>query len=212
MLRPGPVKLLERVASARARAERDTYDWLAGELTPARCAGLDAMLAVDPEIGMTRLRWLGTGPTDASAAVVKTEVRKLLFLRGVGAHRLDLSRLPAERRRFLGAVGGAAVFGGEAWPPRSAPPVPDHVDRWCCRKRPTAASIPVMPFARTPRPCPARTTRCPRSPSKLGLTGKEYALRAQGSAMQHNTFCSRLARFTSMVGSASSVPSQTRSC
>ncbi len=105
VLRPGPVKLLERVATARAWAERDTYDRLAGELTPARCAGLDATLAVDPEIGMTRLRWLGTGPTEASAAAVKTEVRKLKFLRGLDAHTLDLSSLPAERRRFLAAVG-----------------------------------------------------------------------------------------------------------
>ena len=105
VLRPGPVKLLERVASARSRAGRDTYDRLAHVLTPARCAELDAMLVVDPEIGMSRLRWLGTGSTEASAAAVKTEVRKLRFLRGVGAHRLDLSRLPAERRRFLAAVG-----------------------------------------------------------------------------------------------------------
>jgi Tn3 transposase DDE domain len=65
------------VATARARAERDTYDRLASEFTLARCAGLNAMLRVDPEIGMTRLRWLGRGPVEASAAAVKTEVRKL---------------------------------------------------------------------------------------------------------------------------------------
>ncbi len=54
---------------------------------------------------MSRLRWLGAGPTEASAAAVKTEVRKLKFLRGLDAHRLDLSGLPAERCRFLAAVG-----------------------------------------------------------------------------------------------------------
>jgi len=50
------------------------------------------------------LRWLNTGPTEASAVAVKTEVRKLLFLRGLDAHTLDLSTLPAERRRFPAAV------------------------------------------------------------------------------------------------------------
>ena len=54
---------------------------------------------------MSRLRWLGTGPTEASAAAVKTEVRKLEFLRGLDAHTVDLSALPAERRRHLAAVG-----------------------------------------------------------------------------------------------------------
>ena len=105
VVRPGPVKLLERVASARARAERETYDRIAHLLTARRCAELDALLAVDAEVGMSRLRWLGVGPTEASAAAVKTEVHKLKFLRALDAHMLDLSTLPAERRRFLAAVG-----------------------------------------------------------------------------------------------------------
>ncbi len=105
VVRPGPVKLLERVAAARARAERETHDRIAHLLTPARQAELDGLLTVDPNLGMTRLRWLGTGPTEASAAAVKTEVGKLEFLRGLDAHTLNLSRLPAERRRHLAAVG-----------------------------------------------------------------------------------------------------------
>lgn len=63
------------------------------------------MLVADAEIGMSRLRWLGTGPTEPSAAAVKDEVRKLEFLRALDAHALDLSTLPAERRRFLASVG-----------------------------------------------------------------------------------------------------------
>jgi TnpA family transposase len=66
---------------------------------------LDGLLVTDPEIGTSRLRWLNTGPTEASAAAVKTEVRKLLFLRSLDAHTLDLCVLPAERRRFLAAIG-----------------------------------------------------------------------------------------------------------
>ncbi len=105
VIRPGPVTVVERVAHARSLAGRETYDRLAHEFTPVRCAGLDALLAVDPEIGMTRLRWLGKGPVEASPAAVKAEVAKLMFLRGLDAHTLDLSVLPAERRRFLATVG-----------------------------------------------------------------------------------------------------------
>jgi hypothetical protein len=105
VVRPGPVKLLERVAAARVRPEQETHDRIAYLLTATRRVELDGLLVVDSEIGMTRLRWLGTGPTEASAAAVKTEVRKLEFLRGLHAHTLDLSNLPAERRRHLAAVG-----------------------------------------------------------------------------------------------------------
>ena len=104
-VRPGAVTLLERVAAARAAAERESYGRVMHLLTEARRAELDGLLVTDPEIGMSRLRWLNTGPTEASAAAVKTEVRKLLFLRGLDAHTLDLSALPAERRRFLAAIG-----------------------------------------------------------------------------------------------------------
>jgi len=105
VVRPGPVKLLERVASARARAGRETYDRVTHLLTERRCAELDALLVTAAEIGMSRLRWLGVGPTEPSAAAVKDEVRKLKFLRSLDAHTLDLSTLPAERRRFLASVG-----------------------------------------------------------------------------------------------------------
>lgn len=105
VIRPGPVTVVERVAHARAEAQRETFDRLAREFTDARCAALDELLVTDLEIGMTRLRWLSTGPVEASPAAVKAEVAKLEFLRGLGADTLDLSVLPAERRRFLATVG-----------------------------------------------------------------------------------------------------------
>ena len=105
VLRPGPVTVVERVAHARAEAQRETFDRLAREFTDARCAALDALLVTDPAIGMSRLRWLSTGPVEASPAAVKAEVAKLVFLRGLGADTLDLSVLPAERRRFLATAG-----------------------------------------------------------------------------------------------------------
>jgi len=105
VVRPGVVTLSGRVAAARAKAERETCDRLAHLLTDARCSELDGLLVTDAEIGMAQMRWLNTGPVEASAAAVKTEVAKLLFLRGLDAHTLDLSALPAERRRFLASVG-----------------------------------------------------------------------------------------------------------
>ncbi|MEV0106750.1 Tn3 family transposase [Nocardia sp. NPDC050799] len=105
VIRPGPVSMVERIAHARYQAQTETYDRLAHEFTPARCAELDALLAVDASLGVSRLRWLSTGPVEASAAAVRAEVDKLAFLRGLGADRLDLSVLPAERRRFLAAMG-----------------------------------------------------------------------------------------------------------
>lgn len=105
LIRPGPVTVVERVAHARAQAQRETYDRLAHEFTPERCAELDGLLIVDPSIGMTRLRWLSTGPVEASATAVKAEVEKLGFLRNLGADEVDMSMLPTERRRFLATVG-----------------------------------------------------------------------------------------------------------
>jgi hypothetical protein len=99
------VNILTRVATARARARTETYQRVAHLLTPERRAGLDALLTVDPEIGCTRLAWLAKGATQANPAAVKAEIEKLKYLRGLDAHTLDLSALPAERRRFLAAVG-----------------------------------------------------------------------------------------------------------
>jgi hypothetical protein len=60
---------------------------------------------VDPQLGRTPLAWLGTGPTQATPGAVNAELKKLAYLRRLGAHSLDLSVLPAERRRFLAGVG-----------------------------------------------------------------------------------------------------------
>ncbi|MFC5958455.1 DUF4158 domain-containing protein [Streptomyces pratens] len=105
VIRPGVVKLLERVGSARAEAGRETYQRVAHLLTGQRMAELDSLLVLDPEIGVSRLNWLGKGATHDSAAAVKDELAKLTYLWGLDGHTLDLSKLPAERRRFLATVG-----------------------------------------------------------------------------------------------------------
>jgi hypothetical protein len=105
VIRLGAVMVVKRVAHAREEARRETFDRLAHEFTDERRTGLDGLLVADPVIGMTRLRWLGKGPVEASPAAVKAEIAKVKFLRGMDAHTLDLSVLPAERRRFLATVG-----------------------------------------------------------------------------------------------------------
>jgi len=100
LIRPGVVHVLQRVATARKwqRVEPMLTVFLRGEL--------DGMLVTDPMLGRTRLAWLGTGPTSSAPAAVKGELEKLAYLRGMDAHTLDLSVLPAERRRSWRAWGG----------------------------------------------------------------------------------------------------------
>ncbi|MGW4124437.1 DUF4158 domain-containing protein [Nocardia sp. NPDC004711] len=97
VIRAGPVVLVEHDAHAREQAQRETYDRLAHELTPKWCAEPDGLLVTDVSLTMSRLRWLAAGPVEASAAAVKAEADKLRFLRTLGADRLDMSVLPAER-------------------------------------------------------------------------------------------------------------------
>ena len=105
LVRPGVVSILERVAASRKQARKETWARMAPMLTERRRAELDRMLAVDPVLGRTRLTWLGTGPVAATPASVKAELEKLAYLRGMDADTLDLSVLPAGRRRFLAGVG-----------------------------------------------------------------------------------------------------------
>jgi hypothetical protein len=107
VVRPGAVVLLEHVAAARERARAETWlrvAHLVGEhgAGAIRRSELEALLVVDPVLGRTPMRWLEAGPTTASPAAVKAELEKLAYLRRMDAHTLDLSMLPAERRRFLG--------------------------------------------------------------------------------------------------------------
>ena len=105
VVRPGIVHLLEHVATARARARDETWTRVAHLLTDRRRVELDLLLVSDAYLGRTPLAWLGVGPTSSSPAAVKAELEKLAYLRRLDAHALDLSMLPAERRRFLAGVG-----------------------------------------------------------------------------------------------------------
>jgi hypothetical protein len=105
IVRPSVDALSRRIAAARDGARTETYHRLAPLLAPPRPAALDRLLDVDDELGMTRLAWLRRGATAATPEVLKAELAKLEFLRGHGADRLDLSAVPAGRRRMLAETG-----------------------------------------------------------------------------------------------------------
>ena len=104
-IRPG-VSVLERmIISARTGATALTSELVGHLLTGQRCSDLDRLLVSDAGLGMTRLAWLTNPAVEATASAVLTSVGKLIYLRNLDAHTMDLSMLPAERRRFLATVG-----------------------------------------------------------------------------------------------------------
>ena len=105
VIRPGAVTLAKMVGSARAGATELTSQQVEHLLTVQVRQDLDLVLMYDAGLGMTRLAWLTTGAVEATASVVKTSIEKLVWLRSMDAHLLDLSVLPNERRRFLAMVG-----------------------------------------------------------------------------------------------------------
>lgn len=105
IVRPAVDAPARLVASARDAARAETYHRLRPLLSPPRPRQLDGLLDVDPDLGITRLTWLRRGATAATPEVLKAEIDKLEFLRGHGADTLDLSRLPAGRRRLLAEIG-----------------------------------------------------------------------------------------------------------
>jgi Domain of unknown function (DUF4158) len=105
VIRPGAVTLAKMVGTARAGAGELTSQQVEHLLTLQVRQDLDLVLMFDAGLGMTRLAWLTTAAVEATASAVKTSIEKLVWLRNMDAHRLDLSVLPNERRRFLAMVG-----------------------------------------------------------------------------------------------------------
>ncbi len=97
LVRPGVVKILERVAAARERAREETWTRVAPLLGPRRQAELDEMLTVDPVLGRTRLYGR---PAASRCPVTTVRTRPLGRLPGEGRERRRRHRLPA----LLGTV------------------------------------------------------------------------------------------------------------
>lgn len=66
IVRPGPVALMERVATVRAAAVGEVFGRVEHLLTTPRRADLDRLLVVEEGMTVSRLAWLHRGATSAS--------------------------------------------------------------------------------------------------------------------------------------------------
>ncbi len=105
IVRPGPTTLLRTVATAREQATTEVFWRVEPLLGEQRRAELDGLLEVAESLSVSRLAWLHQGATTASPMAIRAELDKLRFLRELDAHQLDMSMLPAARRRRLAGIG-----------------------------------------------------------------------------------------------------------
>ncbi|UBU18658.1 Tn3 family transposase [Nonomuraea gerenzanensis] len=160
VIRPGALVLAKMVGTAR-RAASDLTSQLVGHLlTEEVRADLERMLAVDATLAMTRLEWLTHPAKDASAAAVKTAIDKLAWLRGIDAHRIDVSVKPP-----TAAWSASPPTRPRPWPRARlscTPPWPSWRARWPARRPMRSARCAWMTTISwwcrrcRPRTCPPR--------------------------------------------------------
>jgi TnpA family transposase len=108
-VRPALNRIERIVASARLRAQQETYRLVAPLLTLERKATLDRLLEIDDDTGHTRLAWLRQEATRSTARSIVETIEKLRYLQAVGAREIDLVALNPNRRRFLAKLGNTAT-------------------------------------------------------------------------------------------------------
>ena len=151
VMRPNVFLLAKMIGTARKGAGDLTAQLVGHLLTGEVRADLDRMLLVDAGLGMTRLEWLNSPARDASASSVKTAIDKLAWFRGIDAPRMDVSRLPNERRRFLAQVACRSTNQGlERWKERKYPILLAFVFQPPALPLPAAAPVGYGPCAESP--------------------------------------------------------------
>ncbi len=71
IMRPGVLRLLEHVATARERADDETWDRLSSNLSTEQRQVLDELLVIDASAGGSRHEWLERAPTKPNAASLR---------------------------------------------------------------------------------------------------------------------------------------------
>ena len=101
LLRPGVTRLERLVATARTRAETETFRQLTPLLTDDRRQWLDSLLEPDPARTMTPLTWLRRPAISNSPRAIVESLEKLAFLRTAGVEDWPLEPLNPNRLKFL---------------------------------------------------------------------------------------------------------------
>jgi hypothetical protein len=104
VVRPGITHLERLIAAARQRAGDETARRLGAILTPEGKARLDALLAVEPPTGRSRLAWLQQAATTYSPPAILAILAKLAYCQQAGADRWDVSSLNPNRLKFLAQI------------------------------------------------------------------------------------------------------------
>ncbi len=109
IVRPGVTRLERLVMAARERGHRETFQRLAFLFTNERLAQLDSLLARDERLGRTPLAWLDQRAAANTSKAIVAELKKLDFLRDLGAAGWDLSTINPNRLKFLAQLGRRAT-------------------------------------------------------------------------------------------------------
>ncbi len=105
IVRPG-LSVVERlVAAAREKAQKHTFEQLAGLLTEPCQSFLDKLLVKDADLKTSRLEWLRQASVSNSPEAILSSLAKLTYLREQGVAEWDLSMLNPNRRKFLASLG-----------------------------------------------------------------------------------------------------------
>lgn len=106
IVRPGLSRLERMVAEARERAGEETYRAVSPLLSAGILAErLDGLLVPGSRWALTDLSWLKQGATSNSPPAIVAQLKKLRYLRRMGAHEWDLSAVNPNRLKALAGVG-----------------------------------------------------------------------------------------------------------
>lgn len=109
LVRPG-LSVVERlVATARDRAQAETFQRLDPLLTPVVQTRLDLLLVPDTQTGRTPLAWLRQGATANTARAILEQLDKLRYVRQWDIESWPLDRLTPNRLKFLAQLGQKAT-------------------------------------------------------------------------------------------------------
>ena len=101
ILRPGIVELERLVGALAERAQAETYRRLRPLLTPEVVTQLDALLVVDPALGLCRHVWLHQPPPSSTAASIQQVLGKLAYLDRLGVPTWQAQDLHPNRQKRL---------------------------------------------------------------------------------------------------------------